>query len=141
MTAPLSEMRRAEIEAGRHQDRSIALVDAHLDVLLAEIDRLQRALELEQRESAHQQAERVQWHDEAEELKRRVTELETERHDTNTVLDEVVRALRTKQGAGLVEAANELERRFIVTGDRLIHRTKLLALLREWAAARTGGAL
>lgn len=70
----------------------------------------------------------------------RVAELEAERHETNKWLEDAAKALRTKQGTALTEAANELERQFIVTGDRLIHRTKLIALLREWAAARTGGA-
>jgi len=192
----LSEMRRAEIEAGRYQVRSMATVDIHIDELMAEVDRVQRAYTVDtaelKRHVAALEAERdelnamvrssntaavearadrsaqyddlvhalgrdgnaLEWSDlvdlatsymrRAEGLEAgasaRVAELERERHETNTVLDEVVQALRAKQGAGIDEAANELERQFIVTGDRLIHRSKLLGLLREWAAARTDGA-
>jgi hypothetical protein len=76
---------------------------------------------------------------EVERLAARVAALEAERHETNAVLDEVVRALRAGYGTAITEAADELARQTV--GERLVHRTKLLTLLREWAAARTGDAL
>lgn len=112
---------------------AVVALAQRLGAAVAEVDRLRGCLDSEERESAHQQAERVR-------VQTRVAELEAERHETNEALSVVSEALRAGYGTAITEAAAELERRFILSGDRLIPRSILLRFLRELAAALTGGA-
>lgn len=71
----------------RRADAVLAVRDAEVEFLLGEADRLQLRVD---------EVERAYTFDTAE-LKRRIAELEAERHVTNEALDDAVQALRERQ--------------------------------------------